>query len=67
LARKSKLVCEGEKMKRISGLALIAAAISLVGFAPSTFAQGSAPAPATQLTTTPAANRRGGINARRQI
>lgn len=43
-------------MKRISGLALIAAAISLVGFAPSTFAQGGTPAPATQLTTSPAPN-----------
>ena len=43
-------------MKRISGLALIAAAISLVGFAPSTFAQGGTPAPATQLTTSPVPN-----------
>ena len=44
-------------MKRISRLALIVAATSLVGFAPSAFAQGGGtPAPATQLTTSPAPN-----------
>jgi len=43
-------------MKRISGIGLIVAAISLVGFAPSTFAQGGTPAPASQLTASPAAN-----------
>jgi DinB superfamily len=43
-------------MKRIKGLALLLAAFTLAGFAPSAFAQGGAPAPATQVTTTPAPN-----------
>jgi hypothetical protein len=43
-------------MRRISGLALTVAAISLVGFAPFASAQGGAPAPASQLTASPAPN-----------
>jgi len=43
-------------MKRISGLALMLAAISLVGFALAVFAQGGAPAPATQVTASPSPN-----------
>ena len=43
-------------MKRIQGLALMLAAGTLAGFAPSTFAQGGTPAPATQVTASPAPN-----------
>ena len=43
-------------MKRISGLAVLLAALSLVGFAPAVLAQGATPGPASQLTASPAAN-----------
>ena len=43
-------------MKRIQGLALLLAAFSLAGFAPSVFAQGGAPAPATQVIASPSPN-----------
>jgi hypothetical protein len=43
-------------MKRIQGLTLLLTAFTLAGFAPSTFAQGGTPAPATQVTVSPAPN-----------
>jgi hypothetical protein len=43
-------------MKLFRGMTLMAAVISLVGFAPSLFAQGGAPAPATQVTASPSPN-----------
>jgi len=43
-------------MKRIQGLALLLTVVTLAGFAPSAFAQGGAPAPATQITVSPSPN-----------
>ena len=43
-------------MKFMRGLALMLAVIVVAGFAPSIFAQGGAPAPATQVTASPSPN-----------
>jgi hypothetical protein len=43
-------------MKRIQGLVLLLAVFSLAGFAPAVFAQGTTPAPATQVTASPSPN-----------
>jgi DinB superfamily len=43
-------------MKRIRGLALMVAVVLVARFAPSTFAQGGAPAPATQVTASTSPN-----------
>lgn len=43
-------------MNRVRGLALMLAVIVVAGFAPSIFAQGGAPAPATQVTASPSPN-----------
>lgn len=43
-------------MKRISAIALAVAVILIAGFAPSAFAQGGTPAPATQVTASAAPN-----------
>ena len=43
-------------MKRISGIGLMLAVVAFAGFAPSAFAQGGTPAPATQVTASPSPN-----------
>jgi DinB superfamily len=45
-----------KKMKRISGIGLMLAVVVLAGFAPSAFAQGGTPAPATNVTVSPSPN-----------
>jgi len=43
-------------MKRIQGLVLMLAVFSVAGFAPGVLAQGTSPAPATQVTASPSPN-----------